>query len=61
MMQIMMMSMKTMTMTMMTMMMTMTTTLMQTVEEKFKFLPMDLSHLPLQCNKLFKIDATSQQ
>jgi len=36
-------------------------TLMKTVEEKFKFLLMDLSDLPLQCNKLFKIDTTSQQ
>jgi len=54
----MMMSMKT---TMTTTMTTMTMTLMQTVEEKFKFLLMDCSHLPLQLNELFKIDATSQQ
>jgi len=40
---------------------TMMTTLMQTVEEKFKFLLMDLSHLPLLCKKSFKIDATPQQ
>jgi len=54
-----MMSMKTM-MTMV--MMTRTTTmLMQTVKQKFKFLLMDRSHLPLQRNKLFKIDTTSQQ
>jgi len=38
---------------------TMSTTQMQTVEEKFKFLLMDLSHLPLQISKLFKIDATA--
>jgi len=36
-------------------------TLMQTVEEKFKVLLMDLSHLPLQHNKFFKMDVTSQQ
>ena len=34
---------------------------MQTVKQKFKFLLMDRSHLPLQRNKLFKIDTTSQQ
>jgi len=45
-MQMMMMSMN-MTMTMMT--------LMQTVEETFKFLLMDPSHLPLQISKLFKL------
>jgi len=51
----------TMTMTTMMTMMTTTMTLMQTVEQKFKLLLMDLSHLPLQHNKLFKIDTTSQQ
>jgi len=53
----MMMSMKTTKM----MMEMMTMTLMQTVEEKCRFLLMDLSHLPLRSNKLFKIDATAQQ
>jgi len=48
------------TMTMMTMT-TMTTNLMQTVEEKFKFLLVDPCHLPLQHNKLFKIDTTPHQ
>jgi len=32
---------------------------MQTVEKKFKFLLVDLSHLPLQISKLFKIDANN--
>jgi len=32
-----------------------------TVEEKYKLLLMNLSHLPLQISKLFKIDATTQQ
>jgi len=48
-------------MTMMSTKMTTTMTLMQTVKEKFKSLLMHLSNLPLQCNKLFKIDTTSQQ
>jgi len=57
MMQMTMMSTKTTT----TMMAMTTTTQMQTVEQKFKFLLMDLSHLPLQISKLFKIDTTAQQ
>ena len=55
-------------MTMMSTKMTRTTTTMMAtmktssiVEEKCKCLLMDLSDLPLQSNKLFKIDATSQK
>jgi len=48
-------------MMMSTKMMMTTMTLMQALAEKFKFLLTDLSHLPLQISKLFKIDATAQQ
>jgi len=43
---------------MMTMMVMTMMTLIQTVENKFKTLLMDLSHLPLQLSKLFEIDAS---
>jgi len=34
---------------------------MQTAEEKFKFLLTDLSYLPLQSTKWYKIDTPAQQ